>query len=109
MLLEINNLFFSHSPENNLFRNFNLKVEEGKTTVPYTGKIDENGLAILKREIEIKESPEEEAKKAEQQKLEEEKKSKEVYKTIDGKDFTFNQWKEYEQKAWEEYQQNRKK
>ena len=31
MLLEINNLFFSHSPENNLFRNFNLKVEEGKT------------------------------------------------------------------------------
>ena len=85
------------------------EVEEGKTTVPYTGKIDENGLAILKREIEIKESPEEEAKKAEQQKLEEEKKSKEVYKTIDGKDFTFNQWKEYEQKAWEEYQQNRKK
>ena len=85
------------------------EVEERKTTVPYTGKIDENGLAILKREIEIKESPEEEAKKAEQQKLEEEKKSKEVYKTIDGKDFTFNQWKEYEQKAWEEYQQNRKK
>ena len=30
MLLEINNLFFSHSPEKNLFRNFNLKVEEGK-------------------------------------------------------------------------------
>lgn len=30
MLLEINNLFFSHTPEKNLFRNFNLKVEEGK-------------------------------------------------------------------------------
>lgn len=30
MLLEINNLFFSHSPDKDLFRNFNLKVEEGK-------------------------------------------------------------------------------
>lgn len=30
MLLEINQLYFSHSPEKNLFRNFNLKVEEGK-------------------------------------------------------------------------------
>lgn len=85
------------------------EVEEGKTSVPYSGKIDENGLAILKREIEIKESPEEEAKKAKQEKLEEEKKSKEIYKTIDGKDFTFNEWKEYEQKAWEEYQKNKKK
>ncbi|KIA88790.1 ABC transporter ATP-binding protein [Kaistella jeonii] len=31
MLLEINNLFFSHSPEKSLFRNFNLKVHKGKT------------------------------------------------------------------------------
>ena len=30
MLLEINNLFFSHTKENKLFHNFNLKVEEGK-------------------------------------------------------------------------------
>ena len=30
MLLEINNLFFSHTNENKLFHNFNLKVEEGK-------------------------------------------------------------------------------
>lgn len=30
MLLEINQLYFSHSPEKNLFRNFNLKVDEGK-------------------------------------------------------------------------------
>ena len=30
MLLEINNLFFSHIKENKLFHNFNLKVEEGK-------------------------------------------------------------------------------
>lgn len=30
MLLEINNLFFSHSAERSLFSNFNLKVEEGK-------------------------------------------------------------------------------
>ena len=30
MLLEIINLFFSHTNENKLFHNFNLKVEEGK-------------------------------------------------------------------------------
>lgn len=30
MLLEIKNLFFSHRPEQRLFQNFNLKVEEGK-------------------------------------------------------------------------------
>lgn len=30
MLLEINQLYFSHSPEKNLFKNFNLKVDEGK-------------------------------------------------------------------------------
>lgn len=30
MLLEIKNLFFSHRPEQRLFHNFNLKVEEGK-------------------------------------------------------------------------------
>lgn len=30
MLLEINHLFFSHTPDKELFRNFNLKVEEGK-------------------------------------------------------------------------------
>lgn len=30
MLLEINNLFFSHIKENKLFHNFNLNVEEGK-------------------------------------------------------------------------------
>lgn len=30
MLLEIKHLFFSHQPEQRLFQNFNLKVEEGK-------------------------------------------------------------------------------
>ena len=30
MLLEIKNLFFSHQPEQKLFQNFNLRVEEGK-------------------------------------------------------------------------------
>lgn len=30
MLLEIKNLFFSHRPDQRLFHNFNLKVEEGK-------------------------------------------------------------------------------
>lgn len=30
MLLEINHLYFSHSSEKELFRNFNLKVDEGK-------------------------------------------------------------------------------
>lgn len=30
MLLEIKNLFFSHRPDQRLFQNFNLKVEEGK-------------------------------------------------------------------------------
>ncbi len=30
MLLEIKRLFFSHHPEQNLFKNFNLKIEEGK-------------------------------------------------------------------------------
>lgn len=30
MLLEIKNLFFSHQPDHQLFKNFNLKVEEGK-------------------------------------------------------------------------------
>lgn len=30
MLLEINQLYFSYSEDKNLFRNFNLKVEEGK-------------------------------------------------------------------------------
>ena len=86
------------------------EVEDGKTNVPYSGKIDESGLAILKKEIEIKKSPKEEAQKVEQQKQEEEIKTTEIYKTTsDGKSFTFNEWKEYEQKAWEEYQRNRKK
>lgn len=31
MLLEINNLYFSYAEDSNLFRNFNLKVKEGKT------------------------------------------------------------------------------
>ena len=30
MLLKINQLYFSHSPEKRLFHNFNLKVEAGK-------------------------------------------------------------------------------
>ena len=30
MLLEIKNLYFSHQPDQQLFQNFNLKVEEGK-------------------------------------------------------------------------------
>ncbi|WP_292008503.1 ABC transporter ATP-binding protein [Chryseobacterium sp.] len=30
MLLEVNNLYFSHTPEKPLFQNFNLKIEEGK-------------------------------------------------------------------------------
>lgn len=30
MLLEIHNLYFSHSKENALFQNLNLKIEQGK-------------------------------------------------------------------------------
>ena len=30
MLLEINQLFFSYSPEKELFRNLNLKIERGR-------------------------------------------------------------------------------
>ena len=80
-------------------------IKNGEKEITLTGTVNAEGFAELKEEIELEKSQQEEEK----EKKEEDRKANEVYKTIDGKDFTFNQWKEYEQKAWEEYQKNRKK
>ena len=42
-------------------------------------------------------------------KLEEEKKATEIYKTYEGKDYTFNEWKKYEQKAYDEYRKQKER
>ncbi|MFV0305931.1 MAG: Rhs element Vgr protein, partial [Moheibacter sp.] len=95
--------------------NLNIKelngkeVEEGKTSVPYSGKIDKNGFAILKEEIEIRESPKEVQSIANAKKIEEESKANEVYKTKDGKNYTFSEWKEYEEMAYQEYIKERER
>ena len=44
-----------------------------------------------------------------QKKLEEEKKATEIYKTYEGKDYTFNEWKKYEQKAYDEYRKQKER
>ena len=81
-------------------------IKNGEKEITLTGKVNAEGFAELKEEVEIEKSQQEE----EEKKKEKDKKATEIYKTTsDGKSFTFNEWKEYEQKAWEEYQRNRKK
>ena len=80
-------------------------VKNGEKEITLTGTVNAQGLAELKEAVEIEKSQQEE----EEKKKEEDKKANEIYKTIEGKDYTFDEWKEYEQKAWEEYKRNKRK
>jgi Rhs element Vgr protein len=87
-------------------------VKEGEKEITLTGKVNAEGFAELKEEVEIEKSKEEEQKKEQQEvqkKLEEEKKATEIYKTYEGKDYTFNEWKKYEQKAYDEYRKQKER
>lgn len=87
-------------------------VKDGEKEITLTGKVNAEGFAELKEEVEIEKSKEEEQKKEQQEvqkKLEEEKKATEIYKTYEGKDYTFNEWKKYEQKAYDEYRKQKER
>ena len=91
----------------------NKEVKTGTTEITLSGTVDENGFAILKEAFTIESSEKEEQEKlAQQQKKQEEeelKKSTEVYKTYQGKDYTYNEWMVKEQELWEEYQHTKKR
>ena len=88
------------------------EVRNGSTEIILSGTVDENGFAILKETFTIESSKKEEQEKlAQQQKKQEEEelqKSTEVYKTYQGKDYTYNEWVVKEQELWEEYQRTKK-
>ncbi|WP_051884965.1 phage baseplate assembly protein V, partial [Chryseobacterium luteum] len=82
------------------------KIGNEIKNITLIGKVNADGFAELKEEVEIEKSDKEEAeeaKKAEQQKQEEERKMNEVYRTYEGQDYNYYEWQVFEEKYYEDY------
>uniref|UniRef100_UPI0039A5E575 type VI secretion system Vgr family protein n=2 Tax=Weeksellaceae TaxID=2762318 RepID=UPI0039A5E575 len=81
--------------------------EQGKE-ITLSGTVDNRGFAELREKVEVLQETEAEKQLAEQEKQkEQEKLNNEIYKTYEGKDYTYNEWKIKEQELWEEYKRNK--
>lgn len=74
-----------------------------------TGKVNAEGFAELKEEVEIEKSKKEEEQKQAQKKQEDEKKATEIYRTYEGKDYTFNEWKIFDDEQYQIYLEKKNK
>jgi hypothetical protein len=84
-------------------------VKDGVKELTLTGTVNAEGFAILKEEVDIEKSKKEEEEKAQQQKQEEEKKANEIYTTYKGKDYTFKEWKIFEDEQYKIYLEKKNK
>ena len=84
-------------------------INDGVKEITLIGEVDEAGFALLKEQLVVEKSKKTEQEKLEKQQREEERKATEVYKTYQGKDYTYNEWVVKEQELWEEYQRTKKR
>ncbi|HEX8575072.1 MAG TPA: Rhs element Vgr protein, partial [Flavobacterium sp.] len=88
-------------------------VKEGEKELTLTGKVNAEGFAELKEEVEIEKSKREEEQEQEQEQIlkkqEEEKKATEIYTTYKGKDYTFKEWKIFEDEQYKIYLEKKNK
>ena len=84
-------------------------VKDGVKELTLTGTVNAEGFAILKEEVAIEKSKREEEQKQALKKQEEEKKANETYTTYKGKNYTYKEWKIFEDEQHKIYLQKKNK